>query len=53
LALKCGPRTIRFRPPLNVSAGEIDKAVAIIGEALKETQAATCEGDTSGAVHTE
>jgi len=53
LALKCGPRTIRFRPPLNVSSDEIDKAVAIIGDALKETFAASCDGDTSGAVHTE
>ena len=53
LALKCGPRTIRFRPPLNVSSDEIDRAIAIIGEALKETKAASCEGDTSGAVHTE
>jgi len=53
LALKCGPRTIRFRPPLNVSSGEIDKAMAIIDDALKETQAASCDGDTSGAVHTE
>ncbi len=53
LALKCGPRTIRFRPPLNVSAEEVDKAIAILGDALKETKAATCDGDTSGAVHTE
>jgi len=53
LALKCGPRTIRFRPPLNVSGAEIDEASAILGDALKETMAATCDGDTSGAVHTE
>jgi L-lysine 6-transaminase len=53
IALKCGPRTIRFRPPLNVSVHEIEKAMAIIGDALKETKEAICNGDTSGAVHTE
>ena len=40
-------------PPLNVSEAEVDKAIAILGDALKETKAATCDGDTSGAVHTE
>ena len=53
LALKCGPRTIRFRPPLNVSKKEIERAVSIIEEALGETKASSCDGDTSGAVHTE
>jgi L-lysine 6-transaminase len=53
LALKCGPRTIRFRPPLNVSKKEIEQAVAIIEAVLEETKASTCDGDTSGAVHTE
>jgi L-lysine 6-transaminase len=53
LALKCGPRTIRFRPPLNVSEKEIIQAMSIIEDVLEETRATTCEGDTSGAVHTE
>jgi len=34
LALKCGQRTVRFRPPLNVSKEEIDRAAEIIGKAL-------------------
>ncbi len=38
MALKCGPRTIRFRPPLNVSKKEIEQAVSIIGDALEETK---------------
>jgi L-lysine 6-transaminase len=53
IALKCGQRTIRFRPPLNVARGEIEKALAIVGDALDETRKASCNGDTSGAVHTE
>jgi L-lysine 6-transaminase len=53
LVLKCGPRTIRFRPPLNVSAKEIAKAAAILDEALSESDRQACDGDTSGAVHTE
>lgn len=34
--LKCGCLTIRFRPPLTVSEEEIEKAIAIIDEALSE-----------------
>ena len=34
IVLKCGPHTVRFRPPLNVSAEEIEKAAAILDEAL-------------------
>ncbi len=34
IILKCGPHTVRFRPPLNVSAEEIGKAAAILDEAL-------------------
>jgi len=34
IVLKCGTRTVRFRPPLNVSAEEIAKAAAILDEAL-------------------
>ncbi len=34
--LKCGPLTIRFRPPLNVSEEEIGKALKIINDTMKE-----------------
>jgi L-lysine 6-transaminase len=57
VVLKCGPHTIRFRPPLNVTPEEIEKAAAILDEALAESHAESdhpvCDGDTSGAVHTE
>lgn len=53
LILKCGTRTIRFRPPLNVKAEEIDKAARILDAVLKEYQGHVCAGDGSGAVHTE
>ncbi len=53
IVLKCGPNTIRFRPPLNVTAEEIEKAAAILDEALAESDKPVCDGDTSGAVHTE
>ncbi|MBN2070229.1 MAG: L-lysine 6-transaminase [Candidatus Krumholzibacteriota bacterium] len=35
IALKCGPRTVRFRPPLNVNEAELSKAVEIIEMTLK------------------
>jgi L-lysine 6-transaminase len=53
VVLKCGPHTIRFRPPLNVTAEEIEKAAAILDEALAESDKPVCDGDKSGAVHTE
>ena len=53
LILKCGTKTIRFRPPLNVKAEEIDKAARILDAVLKEYQGHVCAGDGSGAVHTE
>ena len=53
IVLKCGPRTIRFRPPINVTADEIDKAAEILEAACKQQVEAMCEGDDSGAVHTE
>lgn len=53
LILKCGVKTIRFRPPLNVNKAEIDTAAGILGEVLKEYKGKTCAGDGSGAVHTE
>ena len=36
LLLSAGPRVLRFLPPLNVTAGEIDEALAIVSECLKE-----------------
>jgi L-lysine 6-transaminase len=53
LILKCGVKTIRFRPPLNVRTGEIEQAAKIMGDVLKEYEGATCAGNGSGAVHTE
>jgi L-lysine 6-transaminase len=53
VVLKCGPRTIRFRPPLNVTGEEIGKAAAILDMALAESGKAVCDGDVSGTVHTE
>jgi L-lysine 6-transaminase len=35
IALKCGKKTIRFRPPLNVTEEEIGKAIDIIDRTLK------------------
>ena len=34
--LKCGPLTIRFRPSLNVSEEEIEKAMKILADTMKE-----------------
>ncbi|MDZ7861158.1 MAG: L-lysine 6-transaminase [Candidatus Krumholzibacteriota bacterium] len=34
--LKCGPSTIRFRPPLNVSEEEIDKALEILAATIED-----------------
>lgn len=53
IVLKCGTRTIRFRPPLNVAKEHIDKAAEILDKALSEYRKNICKGDTSGAVHTE
>ena len=35
LLLTCGPRSIRFRPPLNLSAPEADAALDIVRKSLK------------------
>jgi L-lysine 6-transaminase len=35
LLLTCGPRSIRFRPPLNLSAEEADTALDIVRKSLK------------------
>jgi L-lysine 6-transaminase len=36
IILGCGERSIRFRPPLNVSKSEIDLGMSIIRKAVKE-----------------
>jgi L-lysine 6-transaminase len=36
LLLGCGTRSIRFRPPLNLTAAEGDTALEIVGKSLKE-----------------
>jgi len=53
LILKCGERTVRFRPPLNVSKEEIDKAAEILRKSLIEMKEKSGVEDTSGTVHTE
>jgi L-lysine 6-transaminase len=53
IVLKCGVRTIRFRPPLNVRKNEVDAAIEILDAVLKEYRGRSCAGDKSGAVHTE
>ena len=34
--LTCGARSIRFRPPLNLSEAEADTALEIVHKSLKE-----------------
>jgi L-lysine 6-transaminase len=53
ILLKCGVKTIRLRPPLNVGKDDIDKAMGILEGVLREHRGETCSGDPSGAVHTE
>jgi len=36
LLLTCGPRSIRFRPPLNLTAAEADTGLEIVRRSLKE-----------------
>ena len=36
ILIGCGEGTIRFRPPLNISIGEIDEGITIIRSCLKE-----------------
>ena len=36
MLLACGPRSIRFRPPLNLSAGEADTGLGLLRAALKQ-----------------
>jgi 4-aminobutyrate aminotransferase len=39
LLLACGTSTVRFMPPLSVSAAEIDEAIAILRVSLAEARA--------------
>lgn len=41
LVLPCGSSTIRFSPPLTISAAQIDAAFAIFADALKEVEGRT------------
>jgi L-lysine 6-transaminase len=36
ILIGCGERTIRFRPPLNISIAEVDEGIGIIRSCLKE-----------------
>jgi len=36
MILGCGDRSIRFRPPLNLTAGQVDEGMEIIREAIEE-----------------
>jgi len=36
MALPCGRSTVRFRPPLNVSAAEVDEALTLLEKTAKE-----------------
>jgi L-lysine 6-transaminase len=36
MILPCGTRSIRFRPPLDVTAAEVDEALAIVRRAVDE-----------------
>jgi L-lysine 6-transaminase len=36
LLLKCGVRSIRFRPPLDLTVGEADRGLELLGHCLKE-----------------
>jgi L-lysine 6-transaminase len=38
ILLPCGERTIRFRPPLNVTVEEIDLGISVIREVLKKVK---------------
>jgi 4-aminobutyrate aminotransferase len=38
LLLGCGRNTVRFTPPLNVTTGEVDEALAIFEDALSEAE---------------
>jgi len=37
IILACGPQSLRFRPPLDTTAAEVDEALAIIKKAIEKT----------------
>jgi L-lysine 6-transaminase len=37
IILSCGPQSLRFRPPLDTTAAEVDEALAIIKKAIEKT----------------
>ena len=37
MILACGPASLRFRPPLDTTAAEVDEALAIIKKAVETT----------------
>jgi L-lysine 6-transaminase len=39
--LPCGTKSVRFRPPLDVTEGEIDEALAIVARALEQSRSKT------------
>jgi 4-aminobutyrate aminotransferase len=41
ILLSCGQSTVRFMPPLMISTAQVDEAVNILEESLKEVQAAS------------
>ncbi len=45
LLLTCGTRSIRFRPPLNLTAAEADAALEIARKALRPTQGLPPKGE--------
>ena len=36
---RCGHRSLRFRPPLDITLAEIDEALAILTKAMEQSQA--------------
>ena len=44
LLLTCGPRSIRFRPPLNLSAAEADAGLEIV----RKSSEAALKAETAG-----
>ena len=39
IILGCGHRSLRFRPPLDITAAEVDEALEILTQAMRQTQA--------------
>jgi L-lysine 6-transaminase len=41
MILGCGHRSLRFRPPLDITEAEIDEALALLAKAMEQSQAKT------------